>query len=133
MIEKEFGAYLRYLRDLRGLSITELSKRSAVSPSYISRLEHGGRKPPKPDVLKRLAPHLGIGYNELMLKAGHLVENEEDMRIEDPEMKQLIIGMTPQKKLLNRELDGLSEETIASIRQLVQNIKKDLVENCKKV
>lgn len=126
MLEKEFGSYLRYLRDLRGLSITELSRKSTVSPSYISRLEHGGRKPPKPDVLKRLAPHLGIGYNELMLKAGHLVESDEDLRIEDPEMKQLFIGMTPQKKMLNHELDGLSEETIASIRQMVQHLKRDL-------
>lgn len=125
MEHKDFGSYLKYLRELRGLTITQLSRDSEVSPSYISRLENGGRRPPKPDILKKFAPFLGIGYNELMVKAGYLTTNNEDLRIEDNETKELFVALTEGKKELLRTVDGMSEETIFLITQMVRKIKEE--------
>lgn len=128
MEHKDFGSYLKYLRELRGLTITQLSRDSEVSPSYISRLENGGRRPPKPDILKKFAPFLGIGYNELMIKAGYLTTNNEDLRIEDSETKELFVALTEGKKELLRAVDGMSEETILLITQMVRKIKEEVRE-----
>lgn len=124
-MNREFGEYLKYLRELRGLSITQLAKLSGVSPSYISRIENGGRRPPKPDIIQKMVPHLGIGYNEMMIKAGYLSVNNEDLRIEDEETKELFVSLTEGKKELLRTVDGLTEDTIFMISQTVQRIKKE--------
>lgn len=122
---REFGEYLKYLRELRGISITQLAKLSGVSPSYISRIESGGRRPPKPDIIQKMVPHLGIGYNEMMIKAGYLSVNNEDLRIEDAETKELFVSLTEGKKELLRTVDGLTEDTIFMISQTVQRIKEE--------
>lgn len=129
MTDCNFGAYLQYLRELRGLSITQLAKFSNVSPSYISRIESGGRRPPKPEILKRIAPHLGLGYNELMVKAGYLTNNQDDLRIEDDETKELFVALTEGKKELLKVVNGLSEETIFMLAKSIQLIKDDAIRN----
>lgn len=121
-IKEDFGKYLKYLRDLRGISITNLAKLSHVSPSYISRIENGGRRAPKPDILKRMAPHLGIGYTELMVKAGYLTKQAENLWIEDEATKELFISLTEGKKRLLQAVDGLSEETIFLLVQTLNQI-----------
>lgn len=117
-----FGHYLKYLRDLRGISITHLAKLSNVSPSYISRIENGGRRAPKPEILKRMAPHLGIGYTELMIKAGYLTKQAENLWIDDKETKELFISLTEAKKSLLKAVDGLSEETIFMLVKVIEHI-----------
>lgn len=60
-----FGLKLRQARLARGLSITELSERSGLSPSYITEIEKG-RKYPKADRIMDLAQALGYEYDELV-------------------------------------------------------------------
>ncbi|MCK4257538.1 MAG: helix-turn-helix domain-containing protein [Halanaerobiales bacterium] len=128
-IRSDFGLYLKYVRELRGLTITDLAKFSNVSPSYISRIENGGRRPPKPDILQKLAPHLGIGYNELMVKAGYLKMDNDDLRIEDEGTKELFASLTEGKKKLLQTVDNLSEETIFLIANTIKQIKEESIKN----
>lgn len=72
-----FGSYLKNLRDQNSLSQRDLSDKSGISNAEISRLETGGRKKPSPLVLKSLAPHLGVLYEELMQQAGYIEETIE--------------------------------------------------------
>src|SRR5690606_8550162 len=60
-----FGLKLRQARLARGLSITELSERSGLSPSYITEIEKG-RKYPKADRIMDLAQALGYESDELV-------------------------------------------------------------------
>ena len=123
--KEHFGVYLKHLRNLRGYSILELAKLSSVSPSYISRLERGSRQTPKPEVLKKLAPHLGVSYNQMMVKAGYLNESTDYLTIEDQETKDLFLSLTERKKELLKSVEGLSEKTICQIAKAIQQIKKN--------
>ncbi len=71
-----FGEYLRELRSKSRLTLREVEKLTGISNSYLSQVETGTKKPPHPDVLKKLASVYGVALNELMAKAGYLNPNE---------------------------------------------------------
>lgn len=70
----ELGKFIEDRRTFKGLSIRQLAEKAGISHTEVWRLESGERKNPSPQVLKSLAPHLGITYEELMKRAGYLEE-----------------------------------------------------------
>lgn len=69
----QFGEYLRSLRQEKGLTLTKLAEESGVSHPYLSQIENGKKNNyPSSEVLIKLAGPLGVDYEELMEKAGHL-------------------------------------------------------------
>jgi SOS-response transcriptional repressor LexA len=80
--EKKFGEMLRELRQTKGLKIRELENLSSVSNAYLSQLENGKRGKPSPEIIKKLAPHLGVTYTELMRMAGYITEDLNDEALE---------------------------------------------------
>ena len=75
-----FGPYLRELRRACGLSLKQVEKDAGVSNAYLSQLERDLRKPPHPDILKRLAQVYEVPHRELLIAAGYL-EDEADKGI----------------------------------------------------
>lgn len=73
----EFGRYIKEKRIKKGLSMRELARRSGVSQPYISQIENGKKGIPAPEMLFKLAPHLGESYMELMDAAGYVSINED--------------------------------------------------------
>lgn len=74
--KREFGLYLSSLRVKRGFeSQRQLAIAAGVSPATISRIEAGIQRA-EPETLRKLAPFLGVSYEELMAAAGYL--NAED-------------------------------------------------------
>jgi SOS-response transcriptional repressor LexA/DNA-binding XRE family transcriptional regulator len=73
--EKKFGENLKELRKRKGLKIRELEALAKVSNAYLSQLENGKRGKPSPEIIKKLAPHLGVTYTELMKLAGYITED----------------------------------------------------------
>ncbi|WP_409341047.1 helix-turn-helix domain-containing protein [Paenibacillus sp. MBLB4367] len=71
MEAKDFGRYLKRLRENAGLSMGQLSRLAKLSQPYISQIESGQRGIPSPETLKKLAQHLGKTHAELMVEAGH--------------------------------------------------------------
>ena len=67
---KEMGAYLKKLRENKGLSTREVYELSKVSNSYLSLVENGRRRA-SAVVLKKLAPVYGVDYLDLYVKAGY--------------------------------------------------------------
>jgi SOS-response transcriptional repressor LexA len=80
--EKKFGEKLRELRQTKGFKIRELENLSGVSNAYLSQLENGKRGKPSPEIIKKLAPHLGVTYTELMRMAGYITEDLNDEALE---------------------------------------------------
>lgn len=95
-----FGPYLHDLRKKKGLTLKQVEKAARVSNAYLSQLERGRRRPPHPDILKRLASVYGVSDRELLIAAGYLEEDTKEKRerekvneayehvIRDPNYKQ---------------------------------------------
>ena len=68
----KLGILLRELRIQKGLGVNQLAGYVGISGAEISRIERGERKRIPPDLLKQLAPRLGVTYEFLMKEAGYL-------------------------------------------------------------
>jgi len=84
---KEFGRYLRKLRESRGLSTRQVKLQSGVSNAYISLLENGERGIPSPEILEKLAPVYRVPYDKLMKLAGYI--KSESLDTHTPSEKEL--------------------------------------------
>ena len=60
-----FGERVRQLREMRGLSMTELAEQSGVARQYLYVIEAGRRENPTLDVLRKLAKGLGVSMDML--------------------------------------------------------------------
>lgn len=117
MEPKEFGQYLKSLRERRGLTMRKLDQLSGVSHSYISQMERGERGVPKPDILKKLAGPLGVDYSELMYKAGHintpmywLLDDEEvDEELNKNKLKRLVDWLEDDNESLEEKKISLAD------------------------
>ena len=56
---RSFGETIREMRAAQELGLRSAAERLDISPAYLSRIERGKERPPKPDLVKRLATLLG--------------------------------------------------------------------------
>lgn len=68
---KELGLYLKKIRENLGYSTYDVNKLCDISPSYLSLMENGKRKP-SAIILKKLAPIYCTDYLDLYEKAGYI-------------------------------------------------------------
>ncbi len=61
----DYGRALRRLRSERGVGLNDLATRAGVSPSYLSEVERGFKRP-STDVLARIAGAFGMAPSELL-------------------------------------------------------------------
>lgn len=80
MSNVELGKYLRNIRETLGYSTYDVNKLCDISPSYLSLIETGKRKP-SAIILKKLAPIYNLNYLDLYEKAGY-IDLAEKERIE---------------------------------------------------
>lgn len=72
---KTFGPYLRQLRKAKGLRIRQLEPLTGLSNSFLSQIETGARSA-SPDTIRKLSAALGVTHIGMMIKAGHVTEDE---------------------------------------------------------
>lgn len=80
VVDNAVGAKLKSRRQLKGLTLGELSKASGVTSSHLGRIERGERAP-SAAVLRRLAEPLGCTEVELLKLAGYLSPDATDDRL----------------------------------------------------
>ena len=73
-----FGSYMKRLRKTKGLTLKQVESQAQVSNAYISQIERGLRRPPHPDILKRLAKSYDVPHRELLIAAGYLEEDSAE-------------------------------------------------------
>ena len=71
---ENFGEYMKNLRDGQRLSLRDVAAHTGVSISYLTQIEHGRKKNPGADILKRLAPLYDVPARDLLKAAGYLDE-----------------------------------------------------------
>jgi transcriptional regulator with XRE-family HTH domain len=67
-----FGLFIKKLRLEKNISLSKLAAQANLSASYLSRIERGERNIPHARILKRLAPHLDLTPEDLLIAAGYL-------------------------------------------------------------
>jgi transcriptional regulator with XRE-family HTH domain len=101
-----FGLYLKKLREENKVSQRLLAEKAGISNTEISRIESGESQKPSPSILKSIAPFLGVGYEELMVKAGYMEESIEHS------------GYT---ELVYRDSDGNLADIIRKAKEMEKN------------
>ena len=56
---RTFGETIREMRQAQRMGLRAVADRIGISPAYLSRIERGKERPPRPDLVKRLATLLG--------------------------------------------------------------------------
>lgn len=117
----ELAKYLRNIRESLGYSIYDVNKLCDISPSYLSLMENGKRRP-SPIILKKLSSIYHIDYNDLLIKAGfsELVESKQEINSKNSSQKS--DNFNPDSSnIINT--DGLDENDIEEINRFVEFIK----------
>src|SRR5579864_4485349 len=125
---KRFGAYLRSLRNQRGLSQREVNALANVSSAYLTQVENGQRNPPSAEVLKRLAQVYQVKPEDLMREAGYLAGCLSSVPSEVIERAFRFVCDDPEFSFGTRLThQGLTKEAKASIVMLYQKWKGKLL------
>ena len=69
---KNFGEYLKKLRDERKMSLYDVEREAKISNAYLSQVERGIRNVPSIKILSRLAKTYGVSVDLLTSKAFEL-------------------------------------------------------------
>lgn len=52
---KNFGETIRGMREAQDIGLRVAAERLGISPAYLSRIERGKERPPKPELIKKMA------------------------------------------------------------------------------
>ncbi|MCX7678498.1 MAG: response regulator [Spirochaetes bacterium] len=67
----EIGAFLRAIREERGITLREAEALSGISNSYLNQIETGKVSKPSPKILRKLSNLYHISYDLLLEKCGY--------------------------------------------------------------
>ena len=110
MVARAFGETIREMREAQGMGLRTAAERLGISPAYLSRVERGKERPPRPDLVKRMATLLG-GDPDLLFR---LAEST------DPDLAEYIhrIPNVPEFLRTAREMELTSEDFEALIEEI---------------
>ena len=96
MTNIELGKFLRTVREQLGYSTYDVNKLCDISPSYLSLMENGKRRP-SAIILKKLAPIYNLDYLDLYEKAGYvdLIEDEKQKKQPNTSVVVFVYGSIP--------------------------------------
>ena len=87
---KDFGETIRDLRLAQDLGLRETATKVGISPAYLSRIERGKERPPKPEVVKALAKELAADPDVLFRLSSSTDPEVVDYLHEQPEAMHLV-------------------------------------------
>ena len=70
-----FGETIREMRTAQEMGLRAAAERLGISPAYLSRVERGKERPPKPELVKRMAALLG-GDPDLLFRLAESTDPE---------------------------------------------------------
>lgn len=111
---KNFGDTVRNLRVAQDLGLRETATKVGISPAYLSRIERGKERPPRPEVIKKLAKLLGADPDVLFRLSSST----------DPEVADFLHAQPVVMKLLRYLKEAsFSEEEVRQLIQVAERIK----------
>lgn len=111
---KNFGETIRDLRVAQDLGLRETALKIGISPAYLSRIERGKERPPRPDVIKTLAKVLAADPDVLFRLSSSTDPEVVDYLHDQPEAMNLI-------RFIKEE--NFSEMDISHLMEIADKIK----------
>ena len=111
---KSFGETLRELRVAQQLGLRETAGKVSISPAYLSRIERGMERPPRPDVIKDLAKVLAADPDVLFRLSSATDPDVVDYLHEQPEALSLLRYIKD---------EGFSQGQIQELRRAAEGIR----------
>ena len=112
-----FGEKVRELRKARGISQKQMAKKLAISPAYLSALEHGHRGRPSWALIQQIISFFNIIWDEAE-------ELEHLARISHPRVVVDTSGLSPEAtelvNLLSYEIREIDQKKIKKILDIVK-------------
>lgn len=107
---RTFGSTIREMREAQKMGLRAAADRLGISPAYLSRIERGKERPPKPELVKRLATLLG-GDPDLLFRLAAST---------DPDLAEFLHGTpnAPEFLRVAKALDLTSEDFEILIAQV---------------
>lgn len=107
---KEFGIYLKKLRNDKKLTLHKLAELTGYSNPYISQVENGHKaKMPTPEYIKKMSDALEVDYSLLLNEAGYTDLSIANAYKDNLESDFELVGELQQQNiLLKTELANLS-------------------------
>lgn len=87
---KNFGETIRDLRVAQDLGLRETAIKAGISPAYLSRIERGKERPPRPEVIKELAKLLAADPDVLFRLSSSTDPEVVDFLHEQPDVMALL-------------------------------------------
>ncbi len=103
---RQFGDYLKHLRQERKLSMRGLAHQANIDSGALTRLEQGKVAAPQPDTLKALAAALQVPLADMFAMAGYVIPYD-------------LPSITP---YLRARYGHLPDETLASVNDYLQKL-----------
>ncbi|SHK88747.1 Transcriptional regulator, contains XRE-family HTH domain [Desulfatibacillum alkenivorans DSM 16219] len=113
---KSFGETLRELRTAQDLGLRETAGRVGISPAYLSRIERGKERPPRPEVIKALAKELAADPDVLFRLSSSTDPEVSGYLNEQPEVTNLVRFL---------KANDFSGEEIERLLDLAKGMKTD--------
>lgn len=85
----EFTQSIKEAMTKKGIGLRELSRRSKIDASFLSKILNGERTPPSDLYIKRIAEELELDYFTLLAKAGRVAE-ELRPYLSKPKMPEML-------------------------------------------
>jgi HTH-type transcriptional regulator, competence development regulator len=111
---KNFGETIRDLRVAQDLGLRETATKVGISPAYLSRIERGKERPPRPEVIKDLAKLLAADPDVLFRLASSTDPEVASYLHDRPEIMNLLRYIKSAK---------FTEDEIQSLTQVAAQIK----------
>ena len=106
---KGFGGTIRELREAQELGLRAAADRLEISPAYLSRIERGKERPPKPELVKRLATLLS-GDPDLLFRLAESTDPDLAAYIHDVPRVPEFLRTAREMNLTSEDFDVLIEE-----------------------
>ena len=112
-----FGEKVRELRKERGINQKQMAKKLAISPAYLSALEHGHRGRPSWALIQQMISFFNIIWDEAE-------ELESLARISHPRMVVDTSGLSAEAtelvNLLNRDRKKMNQNQIEAMLKIIK-------------
>lgn len=112
-----FGEKVRELRKERGINQKQMAKKLAISPAYLSALEHGHRGRPSWALIQQIISFFNIIWDEAE-------ELENLARLSHPRMVVDTSGLSAEAtelvNLLNRDIRSMTPDQISEMLNIIK-------------